>query len=228
MVKMRRKHRNLYFEDIGEKFDEWMSDYDVSRRTEAILAVLPSSFNGSALEIGCGTGAISKSLKPYLDNYIVTDISDNLARATGISLNCEWSTEDATNLSFGDSIFDLVVSSECIEHTPDPRKCIAEMMRVLKPGGTLILTTPNKLCWPVVRISQITRIRKFQGNENFLFPNQITFEILRSGGEVRFKTGCHLFPWHFSPLQPLLRIIDKYGRFLYPLMINQVVVAVRK
>ncbi len=41
--------------------------------------------------------------------------------------------------------FDTVVSCETIEHVPEPRKALAELARVLKPGGRLFLTTPNYL-----------------------------------------------------------------------------------
>ena len=224
---MARKHKHLYFEEIGTKFDEWMSDYDVGRRTEAILSAIPLGFTGATLEVGCGTGAITRGIAPLLDDLTVSDISEALSRTTSEKYGCKWTAEDATQLSFEDCTFDLVVSSECIEHTPNPKKCISEMLRVLKPEGILILTTPNRLWWPVVRLSQILKIRRFQGNEYFLSPRQVSAEVAGHDGEIIFKTGCHLFPWHFTPLQPLLKRIDKLGKILYPLMINQVVVARR-
>ncbi len=224
---MARRHNHLYFEEIGTKFDEWMSDYDVGRRTETILSVIPFDFNGAALEVGCGTGAITRGIAPLLSDLTVSDISEALAQATSEKYGCKSVTADATKLSFEDCTFDLVISSECIEHTPDPKKCISEMLRVLKPEGILILTTPNRLWWPVVRFSQIVKIRRFQGNEYFLSPRQITVEVTNHKGEILFKTGCHLFPWHFAPLQPLLKRIDKFGKILYPVMINQVIAAKR-
>lgn len=47
---------------------------------------------------------------------------------------------DALRLSYSDGVFDLVLSPETLEHVPDAPKDIAEMYRVLKPGGTLICT----------------------------------------------------------------------------------------
>jgi ubiquinone/menaquinone biosynthesis C-methylase UbiE len=202
-----------------------MSDYDVNRRAESICSGIPENFNGVALEIGCGTGAISKSLRLMIENLVVSDISEVLARETANALGCDWFQEDATNLSFPDASYDLVVSSECIEHTPNPSKCVVEMLRVLRPEGILIVTTPNKLWWPVVRLSQITRIRKFQGNEKFLSVRQLSSIINDNGGVVLQRTGCHLFPWHFPFVKPVLRRIDKYAGRLHPLMINQIAIA---
>ena len=45
--------------------------------------------------------------------------------------------------NFAPNQFDVVVSSECIEHTPDPAEAVRQMVLVLKPGGLLAISTPN-------------------------------------------------------------------------------------
>ncbi|MFN3840955.1 MAG: class I SAM-dependent methyltransferase [Cyclobacteriaceae bacterium] len=50
--------------------------------------------------------------------------------------------EDATNISFADNTFDLVLANHVLEHIPDYKKALSEIWRVLKPGGTAILQTP--------------------------------------------------------------------------------------
>jgi len=50
---------------------------------------------------------------------------------------------DAQNLPFADDSFDVVVSCETIEHLPDVKSAVREMHRVTRPGGKLLLTTPN-------------------------------------------------------------------------------------
>lgn len=50
---------------------------------------------------------------------------------------------DATTLPFGDATFDVVVSFETIEHLQQRERFVAELHRVLRPGGTLFLSTPN-------------------------------------------------------------------------------------
>jgi 2-polyprenyl-3-methyl-5-hydroxy-6-metoxy-1,4-benzoquinol methylase len=56
-----------------------------------------------------------------------------------------WECHDIQNIDVDDSSFDVVVSCETIEHVERPRHAIRELARVLAPGGTLFLTTPNYL-----------------------------------------------------------------------------------
>jgi len=51
---------------------------------------------------------------------------------------------DATNLDFPDRSFDAVTMFDVIEHIPDDRRALAEAFRVLRPGGYLLLSTPNE------------------------------------------------------------------------------------
>jgi len=50
--------------------------------------------------------------------------------------------EDVERLSFADASFDLVVSNDVLEHVDDPQRAAAEMLRVLRPGGVLLMTIP--------------------------------------------------------------------------------------
>ena len=58
---------------------------------------------------------------------------------------------DALALPYPDGTFDVVIASEILEHVPDDRGAIAELVRVLRPGGSLAITVPRwlpeKICW---------------------------------------------------------------------------------
>ena len=58
---------------------------------------------------------------------------------------------DALSLPFADGEFDRVIASEVLEHIPDDTRAIAELVRVLRPGGTMAVTVPRwlpeKVCW---------------------------------------------------------------------------------
>ena len=108
------------------------------------------------LEVGCGRGEFScwlSSLLPPTQTLVAADISaaavekgQRVAKELGIHNIC-WEKADIQALPFPTGCFDTVISCETIEHVPNPRLAVSELARVLKPGGKLILTTPN-YCGP--------------------------------------------------------------------------------
>jgi len=150
---MKKKPTQLYYEELGDNFDAFMSEHDISTRINLISKLLKNvDLQSSCLEIGCGTGRVSEMLTQRFDDLTVSDISEKLCSNVGTKLGVSYSASDACNLAFDSEAFDVIVSSECIEHTPSPLQAIEEMIRVLKPGGTLIFTTPNKLWFPALII----------------------------------------------------------------------------
>jgi hypothetical protein len=99
------------------------------------------------------------------------------------------------------------------------------MVRVLKPGGVLLVTSPNILWYPIVWLSMQINLRKFKGNETFLSPFKAKDILKKSGCAIAYTSGCHLFPWQIKLLNKLLLFFDLFGQYLYPIMINYCIVA---
>ncbi|MDP2897930.1 MAG: class I SAM-dependent methyltransferase [bacterium] len=99
------------------------------------------------LDIGCGEGYGSAMLAQHAAHVVGTDSSEKVvAHATakyGLS-NIEFRCMPAEKHAFPDESFDVVVCLELIEHVHDYAAVMEEMHRLLKPGGILILSTPNK------------------------------------------------------------------------------------
>lgn len=100
----------------------------------------------TALDMGCNDGYYSRILEQR--GYAVTSID--------IQKNYElMQIVDADKpLPFQDDSFDLVWSTEVIEHLQDPARTLEEVRRVLKPGGRAVITTPNSQFWiyPILKI----------------------------------------------------------------------------
>ncbi len=110
--------------------------------------VLPLLERGlEVLDVGCGLGAITQGLAEYVLPGRVTAIDHDpaqTARATRLAegrelTNVRFTTADADDLPFGDDAFDLVFAHALFEHLERPAATLAEMRRVLRPGGFLAL-----------------------------------------------------------------------------------------
>lgn len=99
------------------------------------------------LEIGCGRGGFSKYLVECGSDLVAADFSPAAVAIAKQLLKdfppCDIRVADIQDIPFGDNEFDVVISLETLEHVPDPHKGLTELIRVIKPGGRLLVTTPN-------------------------------------------------------------------------------------
>lgn len=100
------------------------------------------------LDVGCGSGYGSEqlSLAGAKKVYGVDLVADSIryCQTHHARKNIIFKQGDLTRLDFDDNFFDMVCTFETIEHIKDYQKAIGEIYRVLKPGGMLIISTPNK------------------------------------------------------------------------------------
>ncbi|KAL6785298.1 VTE6 [Auxenochlorella protothecoides x Auxenochlorella symbiontica] len=104
---------------------------------------------GSILDVGCGIGGTTRMLASRFPGAKVAGITlspNQVARGTALAAekglaNCEFKVMDALKMDYPDNSFDVVWACESGEHMPDKGAYVREMVRVLKPGGTLVIAT---------------------------------------------------------------------------------------
>lgn len=209
---------------LGERFEQALSRYDTQRRVEILI----DRFLGEdrlagreALDVGAGLGYFSKRMKHCGAHVTACDIGSQLLKRVEESVGCRCERVDVFSLAehFGPASFDVVVSSECIEHTPDPARAVEQMCHVLKPGGWLALSTPNVVWSPVVKLATALHLRPFDGLENFSSFGSLQRVLETDGVDVMEQYGLHLFPFQL-PLHKLSRWTDDHLQVLKRVMIN--------
>jgi SAM-dependent methyltransferase len=119
------------------------SMYWWSNRFYAILARRYGERGGRLLEIGSGLGHLVGQLEDSFDTYGMDLNHWAVHKSKAIVDETNLQTASAEEIPFVDGTFGVVIIKHIVEHLPDPEKAIAEIGRVIAPGGTLILSTPN-------------------------------------------------------------------------------------
>ena len=96
------------------------------------------------LELACGSGQLSSPLADSVRLWEATDFSESMiaaARKRAASPRLRFSVQDATALPYPTASFDAVVISNALHIMPHPERALAEIARVLRPGGLLFAPT---------------------------------------------------------------------------------------
>lgn len=168
---MKHPFNESYFktEAYAQVSFEKYSQYWWSNRFYALLARRNAPKRGRVLEVGCGLGHL---LTWLVDRYLVFGTDINPWALTQARLNVpqgNFVLQSAENLgAFTNQSFQIVVAKHVVEHLYQPERAIAEMSRVLAPGGLLLIATPN--------LDSPMRARKKEGWIGYKDPTHISLK----------------------------------------------------
>src|SRR5215470_13708522 len=141
--------RPAFYDDATFNYREFWTGRDYEHQAEviAIRRLLDGRRFGRAVDVGGGYGRLSVVLSEYADEVTLVDASRQQLELAATFLaghpRIGRRIMDAAQLSFADDSVDLVAMVRVLHHLPDPARELAEIARILRPGGTAIVEVAN-------------------------------------------------------------------------------------
>jgi arsenite methyltransferase len=133
-----------YFRQVAGDWDTLRSGYFGEAVRKAALAKAYLRKEMAVADIGSGTGFIAAGLAPLVARVYVVDGSADMLEVAKRNLaafdNIEYHHADGLELPFPEESLDAVFANMYLHHCPDPLAALREMVRVLRPGGRLVIT----------------------------------------------------------------------------------------
>jgi SAM-dependent methyltransferase len=190
---------------IPENYDQLLGPAWFDAFASDLAARVPAKPPGAVLEIACGTGLVTGHLRRRLDpstRLVATDLSkamlDYAAQRLASAGVIDFREADAMQLPFPDGSFGVVVCGFGIMFVPDKARAMAEMRRVLAPGGLLFFNVWDRIeANPTALEAAKVMEGLFPGDDDIRF--RVPFEMADAGvlrdlvahagfGEIRLET----------------------------------------
>jgi ubiquinone/menaquinone biosynthesis C-methylase UbiE len=134
-----------------ERIKDFDADWENRFLGEPVVGTLMSLQDAIILDVGAGTGRLARRVLPievFKGSIVCLDASRAMI-AQGRQLvkneRAHWMRAWSVPLPFENDTFDMVVSLEMLEFTPDPEESLREIIRVTRPGGWVVVT--NRVGW---------------------------------------------------------------------------------
>ena len=184
-------------------------------RLAAIERLIPHARDSlKALDVGCAIGVFTNLL--HNKGYEALGIDANkrlLAFAKNRYPHCEFKQMNALHLELPPSSFDFVLALELIEHLDNPYKLLENIHRVLKEGGVIILSTPNRLSLEGARGVMMEKAARISWNawdpeHKHVYTSIEIARLLRRFFKIERITG-----YYYVPMIPCMKYdaVEKIG-----------------
>lgn len=184
------------------------SDEAIYRMAARVLQERPSH-GGVLVDVGCGTGQLWSYVYEYFARYVGVDAvryQDFPSSADFHSIDL-----DTGKTSLPDGYADVVAAVETIEHLENPRAFMRELVRIAKPGGWVIVTTPNQLS--LLSLLTLAVKHRFSAFQDVHYPAHLTALLESDLRRIAAECGLTevqidyslrgrlvLTPWHYPRL----------------------------
>jgi ubiquinone/menaquinone biosynthesis C-methylase UbiE len=128
-----------HFGFLAPIYDRVIPPPDLARLRDRLQ--LPAA--GRLLDAGGGTGRVSSQLRHLVDEVIISDLSTSMLKQAQAKGRLTPAQAHVERLPFPDDTFERVVVVDALHHFCNQREAIADLLRVLKPGGRLVIEEPD-------------------------------------------------------------------------------------
>lgn len=168
-----------HFDLLAPIYDRVIGPPDAQRLRKLLKLPTP----GSMLEAGGGTGRVSVRLRPLVGRLVISDISRPMLREAQNKGDLLPAQSYVERLPFLDASFDRVFAVDALHHFDDQRLAVGELLRVLKPGGRLLIEEPDINCFVVKLVALAERLTLMRSH--FLTGEKIRALIAAHGLEAQ-------------------------------------------
>ncbi len=212
------------FDDQAAAYDRWYATPLgglVDRvEKEALFVLMPDLAGRRVLEVGCGTGNISLALARRGARVVGADLSGPMLAAARRKAEQEGAAlllvrGEAGRLPFPEACFDGVVSVLALDFIPDREGALREMVRVLRPGGFLVLALLNRYSlWTLKRVLRAWFKPSLWREARFTSPLELRRLLARHPDLEDLRTGQAVYfpPWDRPRLLPWYPFLERLGR----------------
>lgn len=167
----KRRYNELHFAEAASRYDLATKAMSLGRDPawkRALVAGLPDHPSPRCVDLACGTGDVAFLLARRFPRGRVEgiDLSAPMldrARNRNRYPNVSFSRQDLCDLSFPDGSVDRVTGSYAVRNAPDLVRCLREILRILRPGGTAALLEFSRAAAPLLRAVQHRTLRGWCG-----------------------------------------------------------------
>ena len=126
----------------NKEYANFLEDWDDGFYAKYSEALCPTQPGSKILDIGCGVGQVVRRLMKSGHEAHGVEVSEpNIAKAKKVSKLCQ--LYDGVKLPYKNNTFDSAGALNVLEHVEEPEAFITELVRIVKPGGRIILSSPN-------------------------------------------------------------------------------------
>ena len=189
-------HQDSYYRH-NEAYADTLSNWDAAFYSKYTSTLRPESPGGRVLDAGCGVGQVVGRLTADGIQAHGVEVSEpNVARALKVCPNVRF--YDGHKLPFPDQHFDAVGSLNVLEHVNEPEAYLADLVRVAKPGGRVIVSSPNflRVVGPGYHPRMRGLARKWRNLQALLERRR---RIRQAPGSVRFERMTPIVREPFRP-----------------------------